>query len=213
MWRLLPSHRSASRLSSTISRPPAHRCAFPRTAHSDPRTPSDSSTTSSSSSAAGPTAAADPMVDDAIKPAGGGDDALETLLRAPFQKHVARPPGVLFPWRHSEEPLPRFVPGTPEFAEQGLLLGGDVDTSNPRLDSMAAAKFFLGVPWYKMLFYEDWKADLAESMTWAFSQGTAALLSNVYRGTCRAIARALRRSSAPPHPWWYRRGLRAGERF
>jgi hypothetical protein len=130
------------------------------------------------------------IVDDPAVSDGGAktDEALEKFLRAPFQKQVARHPGILFPWRHSQEPLPRFVPGTPEFNEQGLLLGGNLDTSNPRLDAMATAKIFLGIPWYQMVFYEQWKADLAESMTWAFLQGTAALLSNVYHRTCLELS-------------------------
>jgi hypothetical protein len=134
------------------------------------------------SSVAAPPATTPAIADDAAAPSDGAK--LEKFLRAPFQKQLARQPGLIFPWRHSHEPLPRFVPGTPEFKEEGMLLGGNLDSSNPNLDAMATAKFFLGVPWYQILFHEAWKADLAENMAWAFSQGTAALLSNVYRSKC-----------------------------
>jgi hypothetical protein len=112
---------------------------------------------------------------------------LDKLLRAPVQRVAnAKPP--LFPWRHSEEVLPRLIPGPPEFEEQGYLLGGNVFSSNPTFDNYATAKFFLDVPWYKMIFFKDWQDDLAESMSWAFAQGTAGIMSNVYRGTSFFIA-------------------------
>jgi hypothetical protein len=121
------------------------------------------------------------------------DDAASTtaprdkLLRAPFQRVAnAKPP--LFPWRHSEEVLPRLIPGSQEFEEQGYLLGGNVFSSNPTFDNYATAKFFLDVPWYKMIFFKDWQDDLAESMSWAFAQGTAGIMSNVYRGKSSCIA-------------------------
>ena len=172
MKRLLVSHRNLTRFSASTKTTSTRSCQSPRFIHSNiPPTPSESS------------APATPIVNDTAVSDGGvktDEKVLENLLRAPFQKQVGRQPGILFPWRHSKEPLPRLVPGTSEFDEQGLLLGGNLDTSNPKLDSIATAKFFLGVPWYQMIFFNYWKADLAESMTWAFSQGTAALLSHVY---------------------------------
>jgi hypothetical protein len=104
-----------------------------------------------------------------------------SLLRAPFQR-VAQTPNSLFPWRHSEELLPRLIPGSQELEEKGYLLGGGVTSSNPKFDSYATAYMFLDVPWYKMLFFSHWQADVAENMSWAFSQATAAILSNVYQG-------------------------------
>lgn len=102
------------------------------------------------------------------------------VLRAPFQK--ATHPGRLFPWRHEEKPLDRFIPGTPDYLEKRDLLGGNVVSSNNQLDALATAFFFLGVPWYKMPFFRHWKADLAESMSWAFAQAMSGMLSNVYHG-------------------------------
>jgi hypothetical protein len=123
-------------------------------------------------------------------------ELLKKFLRAPFRKQIGldsttlkqQPPGALFPWRHSSDLLPRFIYGTTEYDTQGLLLGGNLDTSNPKLDAMASAKFFLGVPWYTIVFFYDyWKADLADNMTWAFFHGTTGLLSNVYNRTSRFV--------------------------
>ena len=104
----------------------------------------------------------------------------ENLLRAPFKK--ATHPGRLFPWRHEGKPLERFIPGTRDFHEKGHLLGGNVVSVNAQSDALVTAKFFLSVPWHKMLFFRHWKADLAESMSWAFAQATSCMLSNVYHG-------------------------------
>ena len=103
------------------------------------------------------------------------------LLKAPFQR-VGPAGSPLFPWRHSQEPLPRLIPGSEEFAQVGYLVGGNVLSSNPAFDAFATAYLFLDVPWYKMLFFSQWQADLAENMSWAFAQATAGLLSNAYRG-------------------------------
>jgi hypothetical protein len=69
-----------------------------------------------------------------------------------------------------------------EFQEKGQLLGGNVYTSHPLLDEIATAWMFMNVPWYQILFFRQWQADLAENMSWAFTQGVAGILSNVYRG-------------------------------
>jgi hypothetical protein len=110
------------------------------------------------------------------------EDALEdakNLLRAPFQKVVKAP---LFPWRHEEQPLERLMPGTRDYQDKGLLLGGGLVSSMPALDAYATAFFFLDVSWKKLIFIDAWKADLADSLSWAFAQGVAGILSNAYRG-------------------------------
>lgn len=105
----------------------------------------------------------------------------DKLLKATFQRVAhSRPP--LFPWRHSAELLPRLDPTSPEFEEKGPLLGGDVYSSHPLLDELATAWMFMNVPWYHLIFFRDWQDDLAENMSWAFVQGVAGILSNVYRG-------------------------------
>jgi len=120
----------------------------------------------------------------------------DKLLKAPYEK-VNRPP--LFPWRHSPEPLPRLDPASPEFDEKGLLLGGNIYTSHPLFDELGTAWMFMNVPWYKLLFFRHWQADLAENMSWAFIQGVAGILSNVYRGrfsvSCTRIGYSWHRDS------------------
>jgi hypothetical protein len=107
--------------------------------------------------------------------------AAEKLLKkSPFAK-VAPP--LLFPWRHEEAPLDRLVPGTRDCEEKGPLLGGGVSSSNPGFDAFATANIFLNEPIYKIMFFNQWKAALAENFSWAFTQGVSGMLSNVYNGT------------------------------
>ena len=106
-----------------------------------------------------------------------------SILRAPFQRVVGGNGQALFPWRSSDQLLERLVPGSEEFEEKGYLLGGNVFSSNPMFDAYATAFFFLRVPLYQMLFFSHWQQDLAENVSWAFSQGVAGILSNVYQST------------------------------
>ena len=107
----------------------------------------------------------------------------DKLLKAPFQRVETNLPP-LFPWRHSPHPLARLDPTTLEFQEKGQLLGGNVYTSYPLVDELATAWMFMNVPWYQILFFRQWQADIAENMSWAFIQGVAGILSNVYQGKC-----------------------------
>lgn len=109
------------------------------------------------------------------------------FLRAPFQR-VGGKGNALFPWRSSDQLLQRLVPGSEEFEQKGYLLGGNVFSSNPMFDAYATAYFFLRVPLYKMLYFSHWQADMAENMSWAFSQGVAGILSNVYKVPIEGIA-------------------------
>jgi hypothetical protein len=79
-------------------------------------------------------------------------------------------------------PLERLIPGTDDYFQKGNLLGVGLDSSNASVDALATAFFFLNVPWYNLLFFKQWKRDLAEDMSWAFAQGVSGILSNVYRG-------------------------------
>jgi hypothetical protein len=107
--------------------------------------------------------------------------AAEKLLKKTrFAKLAPQP---LFPWRHEEELLDRLIPGTQDFEEKGPLLGGGVSSSNPGLDAFATANMFLNEPLYKIMFFNQWKAALAENFSWAFTQGVSGIFSNVYNGT------------------------------
>jgi hypothetical protein len=90
----------------------------------------------------------------------------------------------LFPWRHSPEVLPRLDPSTRDYDEQGQLLGGGIATTHPIYDEVPTAWLFMNVPWIQLLFFKDWKDEMAHHMSWAFTQGLAGILSNVYRGVC-----------------------------
>eukprot|EP00934_Nitzschia_sp_Nitz4_P005467 Nitzschia sp. Nitz4//scaffold183_size43938//3886//6747//NITZ4_007264-RA/size43938-processed-gene-0.12-mRNA-1//-1//CDS//3329539596//5457//frame0 len=86
---------------------------------------------------------------------------------------------VVFPWRHEEDLLPRLVEGTVDYELKGELLTTSTrQPGNRTMNTLASAFMFLEVPLYQFLFFSSWKADLAESMSWAFTQGVAALLSN-----------------------------------
>ena len=90
---------------------------------------------------------------------------------------------ILFPWRHQEECIPRVIPGTPEHATKGNLLSSTKMTpGNSTLNAYATAYMFLDVPLYELIFFNSWKAELTESISWAFCQGVAGILSNLYRG-------------------------------
>ena len=104
--------------------------------------------------------------------------------------HRASPPP-LFPWRHSPELLPRLDPTRVEYEEQGQLLGGGVTKSTTMNgggsrqwwdEEMATAWLFLNVPLVQLAFFSDWKQEMATDMSWAFTQGVAGILSNVYQG-------------------------------
>lgn len=86
----------------------------------------------------------------------------------------------IFPWRHEEDLLPRIIPGTLDNATKGHLLSTTKMTpGNSTLNALATSFMFLDVPLYQFLFFGSWKEDLAESMSWAFTQGTTGLLSNL----------------------------------
>lgn len=80
----------------------------------------------------------------------------------------------LFPWRHetSENLLPRLQFGSPEYL-------ADVRLPND-IQGMLAV-MFLKVPFWKVFFGTSWRDELAESCAFAFAQGTAGIISNVYK--------------------------------
>jgi hypothetical protein len=90
---------------------------------------------------------------------------------------------LIFPWRHEEDPLPRLVPGTLDYDTKSHLLSTTSMTpGNSTMNALATAFMFLDVPFYQFFFFGSWKGDLADSMSWAFTQGTAGLLSNLSLG-------------------------------
>ena len=110
-------------------------------------------------------------------------EAVESILKAPFQK-VSQPG--LFPWRHEPDLLPRLIPGTPDHEDKGQLLGGNIVSSSPNMDALATEYVFLKVPWYTLLFFRRaWEEDLALSMQWAFHQAVPAVLSSAFSGMSR----------------------------
>ena len=91
--------------------------------------------------------------------------------------------GLMFPWRHSTQSLSRLQQGTIEnLADSHLLTTTSVSPEMPTLHTVTTAYFFLDVPWYHLIFLSYWKQDLADSMSFAFTQSVAALLSNLTNG-------------------------------
>jgi hypothetical protein len=123
---------------------------------------------SSTSAGAGAAAAADSTA---------AADA-EKLLQSTAIKHLPRP---IFPWRHEEELLPRFIPGTPEYLK---------DIRVPGSFRAITAFCFLNVPWYQLLLSGNavWEEDIAHSTSWAFAQAVAGIVSNVYKVPLSEIA-------------------------
>jgi len=96
----------------------------------------------------------------------------EDLLKAPFAKATTtRGSGHkgIFPWVSSLDLPDRLIPGKPEYDSKGLLLGGNLTSSNPRMDGFATACFFLRVPFWDLVFFRKaTEQDLADSMAYAF---------------------------------------------
>jgi len=96
------------------------------------------------------------------------DSSFAEKIRSKAKIHKQSGSG-LFPWRSSLELHERLIPGTPDNYSKGLLLGGNLTSSNPRMDGFATACFFLRIPfWDMVLFRESTEQDLADSMAWAF---------------------------------------------
>lgn len=88
-------------------------------------------------------------------------------------------PKEVFPWRHSQYPLNRLVPGTKEFLEQGGYIGPHLPPmSKPfRILAWINAAGFLGA---KVLSYRSWKNDLEMAFMSAFALGVDGMLRDVY---------------------------------
>eukprot|EP00548_Thalassiothrix_antarctica_P021085 CAMPEP_0194195628 /NCGR_PEP_ID=MMETSP0154-20130528/76233_1 /TAXON_ID=1049557 /ORGANISM="Thalassiothrix antarctica, Strain L6-D1" /LENGTH=501 /DNA_ID=CAMNT_0038920169 /DNA_START=195 /DNA_END=1700 /DNA_ORIENTATION=- len=85
----------------------------------------------------------------------------------------------LFPWRSSPFLLDRFILDSADYKSKGLLLGGNVTTSNPLTDFYATAYFFLQIPFLDLLFSRKaTERELTENMAYAFQQSMKTLIEN-----------------------------------
>uniref|UniRef100_A0A7S0TDX0 Uncharacterized protein n=1 Tax=Pseudo-nitzschia delicatissima TaxID=44447 RepID=A0A7S0TDX0_9STRA len=90
------------------------------------------------------------------------------LSKAKIHKQSGGHSGI-FPWRSSPDLHERLIPGTDENYSKGLLLGGNLTSSNPKMDGFATACFFLRISfWDMLLFRNSTEQDMADSMAWAF---------------------------------------------
>lgn len=88
-------------------------------------------------------------------------------------KQQQQPVRPLFPWRHEciDNLLPRLTPGKPEC---------DNLIPFPTIQHMCAF-LFLNVRFIDAFITERWKSELSSSMEYAFFQGVAGIISNVYK--------------------------------
>jgi len=93
------------------------------------------------------------------------------ITSIPLEKQ--QQPRPIFPWRHERKDifLPRLTPGTKEY---------ETIVAFPTPQEPFAF-LFLGVPLWDAFLMGGWKRDLSENMTYAFLQGLAGIMSNVYR--------------------------------
>jgi len=111
------------------------------------------------------------------------EDAATTLEAAEEESQVhtkVEPKGNgLFPWRSSPFLLDRFILDSADYKSKGLLLGGNVTTSNPLTDFYATAYFFLQIPFLDLLFSRKaTERELTENMAYAFQQSMKTLIEN-----------------------------------
>lgn len=88
-------------------------------------------------------------------------------------------PRAVFPWRHSQHPLPRLIPHTEEFIAQGGYIGPHLPPMNIVMRGLAwsNAAGFLGS---KVMSYSGWKSDLEDGFQHAFAVGVQGMLHDVY---------------------------------
>jgi hypothetical protein len=94
---------------------------------------------------------------------------------APIVAVKQLPNKALFPWRHETKDnlLPRLIQGSPESIYFPLV--------HPNMQGFIAT-MFLNVPFWQTFFgLFDWRGVLAESSSFALSQGVAGIVSNVYK--------------------------------
>jgi hypothetical protein len=128
----------------------------------------------------------EPVVEDLVGPAGDSETS-STIPGGGASKKLAQSPPVqpkaLFPWRHetADNPLPRLTRDAPEFKY-------NTSAAVPRGTQSFIANMFLQIPTWQTLLV-DWRAQLAESASYAFTRGVAGIISNVYRVPYRRLLR------------------------
>ena len=123
------------------------------------------------------------------------NDSVTTIASTPPDREERIRVGVpkqkthhVFPWRHEEAPIPRVTPGTLDYTVKGQLISTtSMKPGNSTLNSYATAYMFLDLSWQELLFFGTWKTEFAESVSWAFCQGLAATISNVFNGRCLSV--------------------------
>lgn len=96
----------------------------------------------------------------------GTTDATADVGSLNLTKQVPRP---IFPWRH--EPAENLLP---------RLTDSNVVTPFPTPQEPFAS-LYLGVPLWDSMVVGKWKAELSDSMTYAFLQGVSGIISNTFR--------------------------------
>jgi hypothetical protein len=127
---------------------------------------------------------ADPVVEDLVEQP--GDGVAEGASKLANKRQLAQQqvhPKALFPWRHEtkDHPLPRLSPGTPESRY-------NTSAAVPRGTQSFIANAFLNLPTWQLVLV-DWRAQLAESASYAFTRGVAGIISNVYQVPYRGLLR------------------------
>jgi|UPI000581B538 hypothetical protein len=107
--------------------------------------------------------------------ADAADAAASKLGQSIATLHRPRP---IFPWRHDDNYLPRLTPGSPEFNSDILL---------PTKGEAFMASVFLNYSFLDTYWGNSWRKELAEASTWAFSQGVAGIVSNVYKMPFKSV--------------------------
>lgn len=115
---------------------------------------------------------------DKVEPSSSISD--EEQQESPPQSEEEQQVKAVFPWRHEEDPLPRWIPGTEEHAALGELLSTvNTPLGNSSVNTLTTAYMFLDLPIWQLLFFGAWKQDLTDSMTWAFTQSITDILSKI----------------------------------
>eukprot|EP00978_Attheya_sp_CCMP212_P005378 scaffold12028_cov50-Attheya_sp.AAC.4 len=115
----------------------------------------------------------------------GGDSTTVITSGVSDGAKKLHPPMAYFPWRHSPEPLARLISQTPEYMQEGGVMGPKIPTLPWYVRGLlhATAARHLAIPHYNIIFSRGWEDELAGLFAYSFCQGVAGLLSNTYRST------------------------------
>ena len=128
----------------------------------------------------------------------GNDGTLKNPESAPLSSENIRDDrnedssSIIFPWRSEAIPIHRIIEGTLEHAKKGHLLSTtSMKPGDSTLNELSTAYMCLQVPWYQFLFFGAWKSELADSISWAFTQGVANILSSFSKGKSTSVSSEL----------------------